>query len=38
MWRNAKKFPAKTYLVLTSALLAKGYRAPITLWNMTEAS
>jgi len=31
------KFPAKTYVVMTDALAAKGHRARPSLWGMIEA-
>lgn len=33
-WRNAKQFPAWTYLLLTGALKRIGKSAPDTLWAM----
>jgi hypothetical protein len=36
-WQNFVKFPAKTYVVMTDALAAKGLRAPASLWGMIEA-
>ena len=35
-WLKFKAFPSNTYLVLKSALYAKGYVAPDSLWGMTE--
>lgn len=33
-WRQASRFPANTYLAMTSALAAKGLFAPAWLWDM----
>ena len=33
-WRTAKVFPANTYLILTHALLNRGYVAENRLWAM----
>ena len=32
MWANRRKFPADTYLALTSELKRLGYTAPAALW------
>jgi len=34
MWKNRKRFPAKTYTVLKSALQQRGVDAPDELWGM----
>lgn len=36
-WPRFNTFPAKTYVALTEALLAKGKTAPATLWGMKAA-
>lgn len=33
-WRTQQTFPARTYVAITKALEAKGYRAPPSLWGM----
>jgi hypothetical protein len=35
MWKNRKKFPSDTYLVMKAALDAKGVEAPASLWGIT---
>lgn len=35
-WTKAEAFPANTYLVLQSALEARGLHAPASLWRMDE--
>ena len=35
-WRSFDVFPSKTYLVLTTALAAKGITAPYALWGMID--
>lgn len=37
-WKAANAFPAKTFLVITTALRDRGFSAPATLWNMVEAA
>ena len=34
MWKNRKRFPAKTYTVLKPALEERGLTAPNSLWGM----
>ena len=36
MWKMRRSFPAKTYVVMKSALEAKGLSAPDSLWNMSS--
>ena len=36
MWKNRKKFPPNTYLIMKAALDAKGVRAPASLWGIHE--
>ena len=36
-WPRFDTFPARTYVALTSALLAKGQTAPAKLWGMQAA-
>lgn len=36
-WRQASRFPPNTYLAMNSALAAKGFSAPGSLWGMVEA-
>ena len=38
MWKHRQTFPPTTYVVLKTALHAKGADAPDSLWNMAEAS
>jgi hypothetical protein len=35
-WKAALTFPSNTYVAMTTALKAKGYRAPASLWGMKE--
>jgi hypothetical protein len=35
-WRVSNRFPAKTYVVMTTALAQIGKRAPAALWGMVE--
>lgn len=37
-WKSFDAFPPKTFLALTTALQAKGYAAPASLWGMVEAA
>ena len=37
-WVQFGRFPAKTYVVMTTALRRKRRSAPASLWGMTEAS
>lgn len=37
VWNWSKRFPAKTYMVLSGALQAKGLAAPPSLWGMKVA-
>ena len=35
-WRQAKKFPANSYLIINERLRQLGYTAPTTLWAMRQ--
>jgi len=35
-WRALNSFPAKTYVVLSLALMRAGYCAPVALWGMID--
>lgn len=36
-WKAGSAFPARTFLIMTSALRDRGYSAPASLWGMVTA-